>query len=230
MEDWEVSAEDEVIHLDDHRGPREPHVLPASSVPTRLVVRIDLLDVEPPIWRRIVLGSDHALADVHHVLQATMGWRDSHLHQFVQGTDGEHRVRPFLTDVDAEQGIDEGVREGDVRLDQVLVAVGGVLHYEYDFGDGWEHRLAVEEVLPSDASARPALLLGAIVWPGWTRDSTRMRSPSRRPTSCSARRHRASVGLRRSSRAWRRPEAACHPFCSTWSNAAVASRGRWPRW
>lgn len=138
---------------------------PAPSIPTRLVVRIDLLDVEPAIWRRLELASDLTLADVHHVLQASMGWSDSHLHQFIQGTDRDHRVNPFVTDVEVEQG-GEGVREGDVRLDQVLVEIGDVLYYDYDFGDGWEHRLLVEEVVQAaDSAPRARLLDGARACP-----------------------------------------------------------------
>lgn len=38
--------------------------------------------------------------------------------------------------------------EHDVRLRDVLAAVGDVLAYEYDFGDSWQHRVVVEEILP----------------------------------------------------------------------------------
>ena len=37
--------------------------------------------------------------------------------------------------------------EDDVRLDQILAEKGDELWYEYDFGDGWDHKLMVEEVL-----------------------------------------------------------------------------------
>ena len=38
--------------------------------------------------------------------------------------------------------------------------------YEYDFGDGWEHEVAVEKVLPPDANFKhPACLAGANACP-----------------------------------------------------------------
>ena len=42
--------------------------------------------------------------------------------------------------------------EDDVRLDQLLAAEGDELWYEYDFGDGWDHVLEVEEVLDEPPS------------------------------------------------------------------------------
>lgn len=44
-----------------------------------------LLDVAPPIWRRIELSSGITLAQLHKVLQAAMGWQDYHLHEFEIG-------------------------------------------------------------------------------------------------------------------------------------------------
>lgn len=115
---------------------------PAQPIGLRL--RIDLVDTSPPVWRRLEISGDEKLDDFHHILQATMGWTNSHLHTFHQGRDtGFAR---FLTEWDMSEG-DVGVAEALVRLDQVLAAPGDELHYDYDFGDGWEHRIVVEAVL-----------------------------------------------------------------------------------
>jgi hypothetical protein len=34
------------------------------------------------IWRRLLVGSDSSIADLHHTLQIAFGWSDSHLHRF----------------------------------------------------------------------------------------------------------------------------------------------------
>jgi hypothetical protein len=107
-------------------------------------VRLDLHGAKPPVWRRLELPGDLTLPRVHDVIQAAMGWSDSHLHRFRTGHD--HRSPYFVTHFDLEEG-DDGTLEDDVRLDQLVAEKGDELWYEYDFGDGWDHRLLVEEVL-----------------------------------------------------------------------------------
>jgi hypothetical protein len=43
---------------------------------------IRLTEIEPAIWRRIVAPGQLTLHQLHHILQVTMGWTHSHLHQF----------------------------------------------------------------------------------------------------------------------------------------------------
>lgn len=113
------------------------------------VVRLDLDDARPPIWRRLRLASDLRLSQVHDIIQTAMGWTDSHLHHFQMGPDTKNfRVVPFLTPYDVSEGETDGVREADVRLDQVIAKPGHRLFYEYDFGDGWQHTIKLEKVEP----------------------------------------------------------------------------------
>ncbi|SRR5579883_476338 len=44
---------------------------------------IRLAEIEPVIWRRIVVPGQLTLHQLHYILQVTMGWTHSHLHQFV---------------------------------------------------------------------------------------------------------------------------------------------------
>jgi len=126
-----------------HPSPRRP---PRTDVVT-YVLRVVLDDLEPPVWRQLEVASDVRLDRLHHMLQAAMGWTDSHLHGFAVG---DSRQDPFLerylTAFDLSEG-DEGVPEADVRLDEVLADVGDPLLYTYDFGDGWDHTLTLERVL-----------------------------------------------------------------------------------
>ena len=135
----------------------EPFALPAPpDVVPLLTVRVELVDADPPVRRTLELVGDLTLDAVHAVLQEAMGWWDSHLHGFRPSGSSER----FLTAFDLEEG-DEETAEGEVRLDQVLREVGDVLHYEYDFGDGWEHALVVEAVHPlRDGTPRARLLDG----------------------------------------------------------------------
>jgi len=43
------------------------------------VLRIELADIEPLIWRRVAVRTSMNLKAVHSVIQAAMGWLDYHL-------------------------------------------------------------------------------------------------------------------------------------------------------
>src|SRR5919199_1009286 len=53
--------------------------------PNAVELRVALLDIEPTIWRRLVVPWTFHLGQLHHVIQAAFGWLDYHLHQFLIG-------------------------------------------------------------------------------------------------------------------------------------------------
>jgi hypothetical protein len=89
------------------------------------------------------------------VIQAAFGWTDSHLHAFEVG--GRRYSRPDFGLSDFE---DQFADEAQTRLGDVVSATGGRLRYTYDFGDGWEHELVVEEILPSDGVLHAVCVAG----------------------------------------------------------------------
>ncbi len=135
----------------------DPVVGPVPAVTRGFRIRLDLSGTKPPVWRRLELPGDLTLDRMHRVIQAAMGWTDSHLHRFRTGAD--MRSGYFLTRYDIEQEGEEGIDEADVRLDQVVATKGDRLWYEYDFGDGWQHVLAVEAVLDPPPE-RPTVVTG----------------------------------------------------------------------
>ena len=104
-------------------------------------LRISLCDVEPEVWRRVLVPGSIRLDKLHLMLQAAMGWTNSHLHAF---TIGESR---YGTGFDELASI-----ELDERSVTVISALRGrdAFVYEYDFGDSWEHDVVVESVLLND--------------------------------------------------------------------------------
>jgi Plasmid pRiA4b ORF-3-like protein len=48
-------------------------------------LKIQLLDVIPTVWRRLILPETITLPKLNQVFQAALGWTNSHLHEFVIG-------------------------------------------------------------------------------------------------------------------------------------------------
>jgi hypothetical protein len=122
-------------------------------------LRIELLDLEPTIWRQVLVPASIKLHKFHVVLLWTMGWAGGHLHEFVIGHDHYGIPDP---DYDTPPLIQ---REDRVTLGAALGA-RKAFTYLYDYGDGWEHRVTVEKILPPDPGLKsPRCLDGANACP-----------------------------------------------------------------
>jgi hypothetical protein len=116
-------------------------------------LKVTLQRTRPPIWRRLLVRSDTTLARMHEIIQTSMGWYDSHLHEFV--ADG---VEYGVPDQDWGDAVTD---ERGVMLAEVAARPGDRLLYRYDFGDDWEHELVVEKVLePQPGTTYPMCLKG----------------------------------------------------------------------
>ena len=104
-------------------------------------LKVRLQGSKPPIWRRILVASDISLSGLHEVLQLTMGWTDSHMHQF------ECKGQVFGSPSNGF-GCLPVADERSTRLDRVLRGEKDALRYEYDFGDSWDHQITLEKILP----------------------------------------------------------------------------------
>lgn len=107
-------------------------------------LKVTLKYIRPPIWRRILIASTTNLGNVHIALQVVMGWTNSHLHEFLKGSEryGEPDEE-FPSDIHDE---------AKFRLDQILKQEKDKLIYTYDFGDSWEHEVLLEKILPFEHS------------------------------------------------------------------------------
>lgn len=115
-------------------------------------LKITLLGTKPAIWRRVLVPNSISLAALHKVVQIAMGWTDSHLHTF-------HANQVYFAPPDPYNDV-ESINSAKVRIDAVLMAVKDKLQYDYDFGDGWEHTIVVEKILPA-SEGPPAALCAA---------------------------------------------------------------------
>lgn len=120
-------------------------------------LKITLAEVAPPVWRRVQLPAGYTLDRVHRVIQYAMGWQGYHLHSFDIG--GIQYGEP---DPDGELALRD---ELEARLDAVA-GKGDQFVYTYDFGDWWEHEVAVEDVFPAEPDeVYPLCVAGARACP-----------------------------------------------------------------
>jgi len=102
-------------------------------------LKITLVSVEPPVWRRILVASSTTLATLHSVIQGSMGWMDAHLYEFQIGS-----TRYGIDDEDDD--FDSSSADAQEITLAAVAPAGSSFVYRYDFGDDWEHRIDVDEV------------------------------------------------------------------------------------
>jgi hypothetical protein len=123
------------------------------STDTIAHLKVTLDDVEPAVMRRLEVPLNLRLDRLHLVLQAAIGWTDTHL--------WEIRAR------DVGWGPPQdgwGFGDGPLKaskaslLDLVDDTGAKTFKYLYDFGNGWEHTVKIERVSdPAPGSTYPRL-------------------------------------------------------------------------
>ena len=102
-------------------------------------LRIELLEVTPTVWRRVLIPENITLPALHQVLRICLSWTDSHLHEF--GIGGKRYAIPDPDWVDDLKRLDER----RVTLSKALPYHSRCFDYLYDFGDDWYHIIVVED-------------------------------------------------------------------------------------
>jgi len=120
-------------------GRKGKRTMPQTGSIHRL--KITLQDIKPPIWRTVEVPSGFGLDQVHTVFQDVMPWTYSHLHEF---NIGKKSYGPLDDEFDFIDDPADTLSEAQAVLGKVLPRKGAKMDYEYDFGDGWVHRVTVE--------------------------------------------------------------------------------------
>ena len=113
---------------------------PALSTPAVYQLRIVVRGVSPLVWRRVLVRGDTTIADLQAIFQLVPGWTDEHLHRFV--------IHGRAYGVAHLGGISFRNDPRRVRLAHLGLRVRERFLYEYDFMNGWQHDVRVEQILP----------------------------------------------------------------------------------
>jgi Plasmid pRiA4b ORF-3-like protein len=104
-------------------------------------VTITLLDVQPPVRRVVEVPIALTLAELHATIQAAMGWHNSHLYEFHDGSRVFGSSSPGLCELDHRVG-----SATKTLLADLLTGTKRRIGYVYDLGDDWRHRLDITRV------------------------------------------------------------------------------------
>lgn len=146
--------------MEGHRGrcPRQRNLdmmakptLAKHSATDVVSLKVTLRGVKPPIWRRLLVPGTMTLGDLRQAIQAAMGWRDCHLHAF--DIDGQPYGDRRTTDDVAD--------ENRLTLNGLLKSGIARFGYTYNFGDAWEHAVAIGKTQPAaNGGSYPACVAG----------------------------------------------------------------------
>jgi hypothetical protein len=108
-------------------------------------IQIALRKYKPKIWRRILVDPGLKLTDLHLIIQTVMGWSNTHLHQF-----RKHRIHFVPSDEDISDLFPDDINytKKKTKISDILLFEKDKAIYDYDFGDGWEHDLVLEKIIP----------------------------------------------------------------------------------
>ena len=113
---------------------------------------------KPPIWRKLLVPDNFTFMDLHESIQAAMGWENAHLFSFSHPGpfgEGDQIGIPFEDDWMDMEVLDART----IKLREHLHKPKQKMHYEYDFGDGWQHTIMVEDIT-DDKLLAPQCLKG----------------------------------------------------------------------
>ncbi|MCK9420998.1 MAG: plasmid pRiA4b ORF-3 family protein [Bacteroidales bacterium] len=101
-------------------------------------LKITINGITPPIWRRLLVSENITRYKLHHIIQESFGWTNSHLYFF--GEIDSKIGDPLLWDDK------ETTPDGLIKIRNVLVPDNSTLNYTYDMGDNWVHTIELEQV------------------------------------------------------------------------------------
>ena len=123
--------------------------LTTTPRPKPVALRVELQEVAPLVWRRVLVSNQSTLASLHNYLQWVIGWTDSHAHEFQVGPGvvaPDWWIHEVGLDADVSDYRDE--RRVSVAAIATELGIGGEMEYRYDMGDGWRHRIVIESPPP----------------------------------------------------------------------------------
>ena len=150
--DFEDSDDETVYYEDEEWAPRQDYCgfayggkakyLPVQKL-KKYTLRIELENSEPLIWRELEVPSSLSLTSLAQAILLAFGWNEDHLHQFLVS-----RNNHYATSMNELGGtLYPGTKDGSrFNVSHLLHKPDDSVPFEYDYGDGWHHKVKLESV------------------------------------------------------------------------------------
>ncbi len=120
------------------------------------ILHISIAFSDPLIWRRIQVPGQCTLSQLHDAIQQSMGWSDSHVHQFLVG---KICYEPTTKSTILRES--KRFDENKYKLVSLEEDMRFMFTYLYGAGEGWEHQIQLEEVVPPTRELKhPVIMAG----------------------------------------------------------------------
>ena len=145
-------------------------------------IKIELVDSNPLIWRRVIIPADVTFKRLHDTIQFSMDWWDRHLYEFefpqekLRITNDGETYEEFkfyqkkykdkaLTNRNDPHGMIAHILETTIRQPQTIkidryLEKYKIITYVYDFGDDWQHKIELEKIIDDYEFGYPTILEG----------------------------------------------------------------------
>lgn len=129
-------------------------------------IRIKLNNSPVKIWRELKVPSNISLELLAQVLIISMGWFNTHLHQFVKPDVNGSLYYKSARDLKEEEEdkwffpfSNRSHNAGKTPLQHILSTKGKRIRLEYDFGDSWEHDIWIKGIRDYEDGETPKVSL-----------------------------------------------------------------------
>jgi len=123
--------------------------------------KIELLEILPLIWRRILVPVDYNFWDLHVAIQDSMGWSDYHLHHFeIRGKGKRKETRIGIPDFDRMDDLEEVYPGWEIPVFTYFNDLGVEAKYLYDYGDFWMHCIKLEGYIYREKGIKYPICIG----------------------------------------------------------------------
>ena len=128
------------------------------------IIRIELVDSNPLMWRKVIMPAGATYRRLHDTIQNATNFQSGYPHSGYHLYEFDLPLEGLLVSDDEDDYIGNVKRKvrkpTSLKIDAYLEKYGEI-SYAYDFGDDWQFKIKLEEIVEDYYFGYPTLLDGA---------------------------------------------------------------------